>query len=119
MRAITRAIVWLLVLLGILIGVARITAIRWWRVPDDDPYLEASIAPTLRGGDLLILWRLTPPMIGDLVLCPEPVADPEEAEASREERIVIGRVIAQAGDSVKITSSTIHVNGEALRSDST
>src|SRR5690606_17410765 len=64
-------------------------------------------------------WRLTPPMIGDLVLCPEPVADPEEAEASREERIVIGRVIAQAGDSVKITSSTIHVNGEALRSDST
>lgn len=118
MRDLTRALVWLLVLTGIVIGVARATAIRWWRLPDDDPYLEASVAPTLRGGDLLILWRLTKPQVGDLVLCPEPVEPSEDGEVTSSGRIVIGRIVAEGGDSVHVKAGRVHVNGHALPTDS-
>ncbi|MGC4093575.1 MAG: hypothetical protein QM756_37890 [Polyangiaceae bacterium] len=51
--------IWFVLVVGVLVGVARATAIRWWRVPEDDPYLEASIAPTLRPGDLdlALAWK--------------------------------------------------------------
>jgi signal peptidase I len=114
MRTLVRTIAWIAVVLGIVIGVARATAIRWWRVPQNDPYLEASIAPTLRGGDLVILWRLTPANRGDLVLCPEP-----GEENAGGDRIVIGRVVALGGDKVEIKKAKVHVNGEVLPTDST
>jgi signal peptidase I len=101
MRKILRFLLWVAIVLGVLIGIARLTAIRWWRVPSDDPYLEASIAPTLRGGDLVLLWRLTEPGFGDLTVCPEP-------EASH--RIVIGRIVGEAGDRVAVKGSTLTVN---------
>lgn len=93
-----RYLAWTLVIVGVLIGIARLTVIRWWRVPLGDPYLEASIAPTLRGGDLVILWRATEPKEGDLVLCPEPKA------AGRE---VIGRVFAHGGDHITLGNSIL------------
>src|SRR4051812_29570480 len=60
-----RYLAWTLIIIGGLIGILRLTVIRWWRVPLGDPYLEASIAPNLRGGDWLILWRGTAPIEGD------------------------------------------------------
>ena len=84
---------WVLAFLGVLVGLARLTCLRWWRVPEDDPTLTTSLAPTLRPGDWVILWRLTPPGFGDLVLCP----DPEEAG-----EIVIGRIAGEGGDSVAV-----------------
>jgi signal peptidase I len=119
MRDLTRALVWLFVLIGIVIGVARATAIRWWRLPEDDPYLEASVAPTLRGGDLLVLWRLTKPEVGDLVLCPEPAAPSDDGEVTSSGRIVIGRIVAEGGDNVHVKAGRIHVNGRPLPTDST
>lgn len=110
MRSLAKALIWLLVVLAVIVGVARVVAIRWWRVPGDDPYLDASIAPTLRGGDLVILWRLTPPLIGDLVICPEPGAE--------DGRIVIGRVVAEGGDTVDIKQGHVHVNGRRLDTES-
>ena len=59
---------------GIFIGLARLTVLRWWRVPNNDPYLTASISPSVRGGDLILLWRLTK---HDLV----PVRDPRLQES--------------------------------------
>ena len=118
MRELTRGLVWLVVLVAIAIGVARATAIRWWRVPDDDPYLEASVAPTLRGGDLLVLWRLTKPEVGDLVLCPEPVEPSADGEVTSSGRIVIGRIVAEGGDSVHVKAGRVHVNGRPLPTDS-
>ena len=80
-----RILAWTLIIGGAIVGIARLTVIRWWRVPVGDPYLEASLAPTLRGGDLVILWRGTAPIEGNLVLCPEPKGGG---------RYTIGRILA-------------------------
>lgn len=109
MRGFSKVLVWLIVVLAVIVGVARAVAIRWWRVPADDPYLEASILPTLRGGDLVILWRLTKPLYGDLVVCPEPGADG---------RIVIGRIVAEGGDTVEIKKGTVTINDRRIPTES-
>ena len=88
-----RNLVWGLFFLGILVGAARLTCLRWWQVPEDDPTLTTSLEPTLHPGDWLILWRLTPPGFGDLVMCPDP-AEPGE--------IVVGRIAAEDGDQLSI-----------------
>jgi signal peptidase I len=101
-RKLLRFLFWTAVVLGIVVGLARLVAIRWWRVPENDPFLEASIAPTLRGGDLVLLWRLTKPTFGDLVVCPEPEAT---------DRLVIGRVLAEEGDTLTFREGTLALNG--------
>jgi signal peptidase I len=101
MRKLLRFLLWTAIIVGVIVGVARATAIRWWKVPDDDPYLEASVAPSLRGGDWVLLWRLTEPRFGDLVLCPEPGAP---------ERVVVARIIGEPGDRVVVKGATLRVN---------
>lgn len=103
MRKFARFVLWTAIIVGGIIGVARVFAIRWWRLPENDPYLDASVAPTLEGGDLIVLWRLTKPSFGDLVMCPEPNAPG---------RIVIGRIMAEEGDSIEIEGDRVVVNGE-------
>jgi signal peptidase I len=88
-------------LVGMVIGIARLTVLRWWRVPLDDPYLEASVAPTLRGGDLVLLWRATTPNFGALVVCP----DPEDSA-----RVVIGRIAGEGGDKLTIDGDGLEIN---------
>ena len=96
-------------MLGALIGFARLTAIRWWRVPTDDPYLTASTSPSVRAGDLILLWRLTKPGYGDLVLCPEP---------KHPERVVIGRLVGEAGDDVEVSGASIRIGGKPIGTSS-
>ncbi len=108
MRKFLRFLFWIALAIGLVVGVARATAIRWWRIPEGDPYLEASIAPTLRGGDLVVLWRLTKPSFGDLVVCPEPKAT---------DRVVIGRLVGDAGDQVKIEGAKLFVNGHPAETE--
>jgi signal peptidase I len=95
-----RLVLWVAVTLGALIGLARLVAVRWWRVPDD-PYLAASVTPTLRGGDWVLLWRLSRPSFGALAVCPEP---------GHPERWVIGRLLGEPGDAVKVEGSRVTVN---------
>src|SRR5450432_2391994 len=102
-----RIVAWTSLIIGALIGVLRLTAIRWWQIPLNDPYFEASLAPTLRGGDWLILWRASAANYGDLVLCPEPKTN----------RPVIGRIVGEAGDHLKIEGSTLTVNNALIRVD--
>ncbi len=109
MRKLVRFIVWTALVMGLLVGVARLVAIRWWQVPDNDRYLEASVAPTLRGGDWVLLWRLTKPKFGDLVLCPEP---------GHEDRPVIGRILAEEGDKIAIEGAKVHRNTKASETES-
>lgn len=102
MRKMFRVLFWVALIAGALLGVARATAIRWWRIPQGDRYLDASISPSLEGGDLILLWRLTAPVLGDLVLCPEP---------QHPERVVIGRIVAQGRDQVEVTGADVSRNG--------
>jgi signal peptidase I len=92
---------WSLLSLGVIAGILRATAIRPWKIPDDDPYLDASITPSLRGGDWVLLWRMTPPALGSLVLCPEP---------KHAERVVVGRFVGEERQTVKIDGSRVFVN---------
>lgn len=101
MRKMFRFLVWTALVLGVMIGLARATAIRWWRVPHDDAYLTASTSPSVRAGDLILLWRLTRPGFGDLVLCPEP---------NKPGRVVIGRLVGESRDDLKVVGSEITIN---------
>lgn len=105
MRALGRWLLWTLLSLGVLVGVLRATALRSWRVPAGDPYLDASLTPSLRGGDLVLLWRLTPPSLGSLALCPEP---------KHPERFVIGRMVGEENDTVRVEGSRVFVNEKVL-----
>lgn len=108
MRKFFRFVIWFAVACGFVVGIARLTLLRWWRVPTQDPWLEASVAPTLRGGDWLILWRLTAPNLGDLVICPEPGAP---------ERVVVGRIAGVGGDRVHLKGSDLIVNRREAKSE--
>ncbi|MET0790192.1 MAG: signal peptidase I [Polyangiaceae bacterium] len=101
MSKILRFVVWTLIIGGALAGLLRLTVLRWWQVPLGDPYLEASLAPTLRGGDWILLWRGTAPIEGALVLCPDPKAA---------QRQVIGRIVGESSDHVQIVGDGVIVN---------
>jgi signal peptidase I len=98
-----RFLAWTLLIVAGLAGVLRATALRWWQVPIGDPELEASIAPSVRGGDWVLVWRLTRPGLGDLVVCPDP---------SDSTNIVMGRIVAESNDTVVIQGTEVQVNGK-------
>lgn len=108
MRGVGRFVLWLSIAVGGMLLILRVTAIRWWKIPEDDPYLAASVAPTLRGGDWVLLWRLTPPVPGMLALCPEP---------NHPERVVIGRAVGDPEDTVKVQGSLLFLRGRLQESE--
>jgi signal peptidase I len=101
MGALRRWLLWTLISTGVICVFLRVTAIRWWKVPEGDPYLEASIAPSLAAGDWVLLWRMTPPALGALVLCPEP---------KHPERFVVGRMLGEERNRVKVDGTRVYVN---------
>jgi signal peptidase I len=109
MRKLFRFLFWVVLVVGVVVGLARATAIRWWRVPQDAPFFTASLSPSIRPGDLILLWRLTKPGFGDLVMCPEP------QDASR---VVIGRIAGESRDEISISGATITINGKRQSEES-
>jgi signal peptidase I len=105
MRRLFQVVFWVVLVVGVVIGLARATAIRWWRVPTDDPYLSASTSPSVRAGDLILLWRLTRPGFGDLVMCPEP---------KKPGRVVIGRLVGESRDEIELKGGDIILNGKRV-----
>jgi signal peptidase I len=106
-----RNFLWGLAVLSVLLGAARLTCLRWWQVPLDDADLGASVTPTLNPGDWVILWRLTAPGFGDLVLCPDP-EDPAQ--------VVMGRIVGEGGDHLSISDiGDLQVNGSNFHSEKT
>jgi signal peptidase I len=99
---------WSVIGLVTVIVLFRLTAIRWWKIPEDDPYLSGSLAPELRPGDWVLLWRLSPPGVGALALCPEP---------KHSDRVVVGRLIGDEGQKVAVLGTYIEVNGKRLPSE--
>ena len=102
MRKFLRFLLWVAIIAGAVVGLLCAFAIRFARIPED-LILGASVRPNLQGGDLVILWRLTAPKFGDLVMCPEP-DNPGE--------FVVGRLLAEAGDTVEVKGDRVIVNGQ-------
>ncbi len=103
MRTLIRFLLWTALFVGVILGLARATAFRWFQLPINDPVFETSILPTLHGGDWILTWRLGQPAFGDLVVCPEP---------DYPERYIIGRIVGEAGDSVKIVNGNPSVGNQ-------
>lgn len=104
----SKALLWTV---GILAGIAlilRLILLKAWTLPDD-PRLAASIAPTLGGGDVVLVLTRGEPGFGDLVRC----KDPEDPQ-----RFVVGRIAGVAGDVVEIDGSRLIVNGKRFDANS-
>src|SRR5512132_3483846 len=69
----------------------------------------ASVAPTLRGQELLVLLKESSPSVGDLVRC----ADPE-----RPGEFVVARVGGRVGDHVEIEGPSLRINGRSYDAES-
>lgn len=78
-----------------------------WLVPEGeaDEALAASVEPTLRSGDRVLVLRRTVPRPGQLARCASPT-DPS--------RFVVGRVIGREGDVVDVRGENSFVNGKVL-----
>lgn len=103
MGGLLRFLIWSAIAVGIVVGGLRLLAIRWVRLPQNDPVFTTSILPSLEAGDLFIVQRISPPEFGDLVLCPEP---------NYPERYVIGRVIGLPGDELRIKDGVPSLRGK-------
>ncbi len=96
-----RFMLWTVGIFAVLCAVGRAFLFVTWTVPDD-PVLAASVAPTLRAGDLVLVLTVGESQWGDLVRCP----DPED-----EARFVVGRIVGMPGDDVELQGRTLRVNG--------
>ena len=101
MRKFLRNTAWVVGIIAVIIVTLRLTIIRWWTIPVDDPVHGTSLAPSLAAGDFVILLKSTP-KYGDLVRCADPGAPG---------RYVVGRILATEGDKIELTRSDIIVNG--------
>ena len=90
---------------GILIAIGlllNVTVLETWTVPVDDAAMSASIEPTLRSGDILVLTRSKGTARGDLLRCPDPQAPG---------RFVIARAKALGGEDITIDNGRVGING--------
>ncbi|MFO0551190.1 MAG: signal peptidase I [Polyangiaceae bacterium] len=113
MRKLLKGLAWTFGILAVIVLVLRIFVIKWWTIPTE-PWLDASMGPTLRSGDFVILITRGDREFGDLVRC----TDPEDPNSW-----VVGRIGGVAGDRVQVDKGTLVVNGrrygttEACRED--
>jgi len=85
---------------ALLIGAGRLLLFEPWTIPHD-PFLAASIAPTLRAGDTVLVLTVGQGGFGDLVRCPDP-DNPGD--------FVVGRIVGLGGDVVEVQGRSLRVN---------
>lgn len=88
-------------ILGVLTLLLRLLLFKVWTIPDD-PILDASLAPSVAAGDVVLVLTRGDRGVGDLVRC----TDPEDAQ-----RWVVGRIYGVEGDRVSVAQGTVTVNG--------
>ncbi len=103
MDKLLRFLLWTGGILAGLIALGRLFLFEGWTIPDD-PYLAASIAPTLQAGDYVLVLTRGESDFGDLVRCP----DPDDTS-----RWVIGRIAGLGGDEVEVQGPLLRVNGRS------
>ncbi len=102
MRKFVKFLLWFAGLTVVAMIAGRLMGLRLWTVPDD-PFLGASTAPTLSGGDLVIVLESGDRTSNDLVRC----RDPEDAQ-----RWVIGRIYGFPGDKIKLEGAAVTVGAK-------
>src|SRR5262249_9787569 len=75
-----------------------------WVVPGSDPMLVASLAPTLGEGDMIRILKSSGAPLGHLGKCTNPRGTGDD---------IVGRVIAEAGDEVRIEGERPSVNNRS------
>ncbi|NUP09473.1 MAG: signal peptidase I [Polyangiaceae bacterium] len=105
MRKFLKGLAWVAGVIAVIVIVARIFFVKPWRIPDDAP-LNASIAPTLESGDLVLVLFSGTREAGDLVRC----AHPEEPT-----RWIVGRIHGNGGDKVMVEGQFATINGRKYR----
>ena len=86
--------------------VGRLLLFDVYTVPDTG-WLAASVAPTLGGGDTVLVLTRGEPSFGDLVRCPDPEKD----------GYVIGRIVGTEGDQIEVKGRSLRVNGTRYDAD--
>jgi signal peptidase I len=97
MSNLVKTLGWTAITLGALAGIARLTLVDVWKIPDD---FGISIDPTLSQGDTVLMLTRGSPGFGDLVRC----ADPDGSG-----NFVIGRIAGVAGDSIEASGRDLRV----------
>src|SRR5580693_3369736 len=99
--------IWLIVLGGGAALLLHLFVVEIWTVPPNDPLLDASVAPTLHGGDVLVVMRGNSVERGQLVRC----KDPQAAD-----RFVVGRAIARTNETIDIHNEVVTVDRRRMPS---
>jgi signal peptidase I len=97
---------WGILFFGVLFGVLRYWVIDFYTVPDaPSEMINWANSPNLEPGDVVLVWRLGKPHIGDVVRCNDPSAPPEAPKTMN------GRVIGIAGDKIELADGQLKING--------
>lgn len=107
MRKLGRGLGWILAIALVLGVAARVFFVDVWTVPED-PAVAASLAPSLRGGDVVLLLRGAAGF-GELTRC----ADPEDAT-----KWVVGRVAGRERDKIETFGRDLIINDKRYDGES-
>lgn len=102
-----RFLLWTIAILAVVGAILRLTLFESWVIPEDHTWLAASVEPTLRGGDAVLLLVRGTPGFGDLVRC----ADPDDPSG-----YVVGRIVGVENDAVDVQGARLLVNGTPYNS---
>lgn len=100
MQKFFKFLLWTGVILGGIVLLGRAFLFEVWTVPDGS-WVAASSAPTLAGGDTVLVLTRGEPSFGDLVRCKDPEKD----------GYVVGRIVGTSGDQVELKGRSLRVNG--------
>jgi signal peptidase I len=103
-----RVLAWVAVIGGAICAIVYFAYADVWTLPSDDPRLLASVEPTLRGGDLVLVARHGSPALGDVVRCP----DPDEPR-----RWVVGRLVGVGGADLMLHGQDFQLSGSRESSE--
>ncbi len=96
-----KAIVWLLILVGIVSGVVYGVFLDTWTLTEDDPRMGASLAPNASVGDYVFVSRSFGARLGWMVRCSDPLSA---------DRYVVGRVVGTYGHELSVFGGRLSVN---------
>lgn len=101
MGKLSRGLFWTVAIGGGALLIGRALFFDVWTFPNDRRF-AASVAPSLRADDILVLLKQSNPSVGDLVRC----TDPDDPAG-----FVVARVAGRVGDHLEIEGASIRLNG--------